>query len=111
MEKHVRIGLLMDYYGTLLTPAQRETIEWHYAQDLSLFEIAQARDITRQAVRDHLVRAEAQLEHYEAQLHLMEKAMLTQEIGEKLRACVEGNAAAIEQLNALMALWGENDGI
>ena len=57
--------LLYDYYGNLLTDRQRECFEMRYNQDLSLGEIAQILEISRQGVHDNLNRTEALLRNME----------------------------------------------
>ena len=53
-----RMAMLYDFYGDLLTPRQKEFYDLYYNDDLSLAEIAENYDITRQGVRDIIVRAE-----------------------------------------------------
>jgi len=53
-----RMALLYDFYGDLLTDRQREFYDLYYNEDLSLAEIAENYGITRQGVRDVIVRAE-----------------------------------------------------
>ena len=71
--KDLRIAILLDYYGGILTEKQREVIELYYNEDLSLAEIAEHEGITRQGVRDSIKRAEYQLLDFEEQLGLMKK--------------------------------------
>lgn len=71
MEKDLRISLLLDFYGQMLTEKQREVVEFYYNEDLSLAEIAQHSGITRQGVRDSIKRAEAQLLDCEEKLGLL----------------------------------------
>ena len=58
MAKNLDLVLLLDCYGELMTDRQRDVAELYYNDDLSLTEIAQMREITRQAVRDSLRRTE-----------------------------------------------------
>lgn len=53
-----RMALLFDFYGDVLTDRQREFYDLYYNEDLSLAEIAENYGITRQGVRDVIVRAE-----------------------------------------------------
>ena len=71
-EKSIRTGILLDFYGNLLTDKMRETCESYYNEDLSLAEIAADTGISRQGVYDTLHRAEKQLEEYEERLGLLE---------------------------------------
>lgn len=71
LKKFERMALLSDFYGKLLTARQQETIRFYYEQDLSLGEIAENFNISRQAVHDNLKRAEKALENYENNLGLL----------------------------------------
>ena len=51
--------MLYDFYGELLTDRQKEFFDYYYNDDLSLSEIAENAGISRQGVRDVIVRAEA----------------------------------------------------
>lgn len=78
MEKKVEISILCELYGKLLTKKQLEFMNDYYNNDLSLSEIAENNDITRQAVRDILKKGEKKLFEYEEKLEFM-KRMLKQE--------------------------------
>ena len=54
-----RMTMLFDFYGEVLTPRQKEFFDLDYNEDLSLAEIAENYGISRQGVRDVIVRAEA----------------------------------------------------
>ena len=54
-----RMTMLFDFYGELLTERQKEFFDLYYNEDLSLSEIAENSGISRQGVRDVIVRAEA----------------------------------------------------
>lgn len=66
MPKDLKICDLLDVYGEFLSEKQRSLCEHYYNEDLSLSEIAENENITRQGVRDIIARATAQLERYEA---------------------------------------------
>ena len=78
MEKNVKISILCQLYGKLLSENQLEFIDDYYNNDLSLSEIAENHGITRQAVRDMLKKGEKKLFEYEEKLLFM-KRMLNQE--------------------------------
>ena len=78
MDKKVQISMLCDIYGKLLTGKQFEFINDYYNNDLSLSEIAENNNITRQAVRDIIKKGERKLFEYEEKLLFMKKT-LTQE--------------------------------
>ena len=73
MDKNIQIGLLYEFYGNLLTEKQAYVINSYYNDDLSLSEIADELEITRQGVRKHLIEAEKLLNNYEEKLGLMNK--------------------------------------
>lgn len=70
MAKNLKMGLLNQIYGELLTDRQRSVITYYYDDDLSLGEIADNFGITRQGVHDTLTKAEALLREYEDTLHI-----------------------------------------
>ena len=109
MDRHIEVGILYDFYGELLTVKQRKFMELYYGQDYSLAEIAEITAITRQAVRDHLQRAQAQLIHFESVLGYHKRCRRMQEIvGDMKQNLSEDEAdlhAKLEQL--LDCLTGE----
>jgi len=68
-----QMALLYDFYAPLLTEKQRLVLEMYYQEDLSLGEIAEDQNITRQAVHDILRRSEKALASYEERLRLVER--------------------------------------
>ena len=58
MDKKVEISMLWEIYGNLLTDKQNEYIDYYYNQDLSLSEIAENDNITRQAVKENQKKGE-----------------------------------------------------
>ena len=75
MNNKVQISMLCDIYGKLLTEKQFEFINDYYNNDLSLSEIAENNDITRQAVRDIIKKGERKLFEYEEKLLFMKKTI------------------------------------
>lgn len=61
----LQMTLLFDYYGELLTERQRMCFDLRHNQDLSLAEIAEELQVSRQGVHDNLSRAEALLQNME----------------------------------------------
>lgn len=70
MEKKIYLGLLLDFYGQMLTTHQQSLMDMYCNRDYSLSEIANLLDISRQGVHDGIARAQRALELMEAQLHL-----------------------------------------
>ncbi len=70
MNKNLAMSDLLDLYGELLTDKQRDMLELYYNDDLSLAEIAEHYEISRQGVHDSIKRGEEALEEYERVLGL-----------------------------------------
>ena len=75
MEDALEMTLLFDYYGELLTSRQQMCFDLRYNQDLSLGEIAQELNVSRQGVYDNLSRAEALLRNMEEKTGCVRRAM------------------------------------
>ncbi|MNJ58668.1 putative DNA-binding protein [Paenibacillus fonticola] len=73
LEKTNRINLLFDFYEKLLTEKQQTFLKYYFHDDFSLGEIAAEFGISRQAVYEHIKRAEGMLEAYEEKLGLLHK--------------------------------------
>ena len=65
---------LFDMYQNLLTSKQQTYIESYYYDDLSITEISENLEVSRNAVHDLLKRSVAKLEDYESKLELVLKA-------------------------------------
>ena len=70
MSIDVNMSLLLDFYGETLSEKQKEAMELFYNGDLSLSEIAEITGITRQGVRDRIVKSEQILTDLENKLGL-----------------------------------------
>ena len=68
-----RMTMLFDFYGDVLTDRQKEFYDLYYNEDLSLGEIAENYGITRQGVRDVIVRAEATMTEIEDKTHIIRR--------------------------------------
>ncbi len=69
----LKITMLYDFYGALLTERQKKYIELHYLNDLSLAEIAEEFKVSRQAIHDMLKRAVQSMQDLEGKLALVER--------------------------------------
>ena len=90
-----RMTMLFDFYGELLTERQREFYELYYDEDLSLSEIAENYGISRQGVRDVIVRAEAYMTEIEDKTGLVKRFMQLAPHADAIQAA----AAEIRQMN------------
>ncbi|MEG0765293.1 MAG: YlxM family DNA-binding protein [Pseudoflavonifractor sp.] len=85
-----RMALLYDFYGDTLTPRQKEFFDLYYNEDLSLAEIAENYDITRQGVRDVIVRAEGILTDLEDKTGIVRRFKKMQEQLSEIEASADG---------------------
>ena len=74
-----RMTMLFDFYGDVLTDRQKEFYDLYYNEDLSLSEIAENYGISRQGVRDVIVRAEATLTELEDKTGIIKRFHRMQE--------------------------------
>ena len=75
MDKKVEVSILCQIYGKLLTEKQRIFLEDYYNNDLSLSELAENYNITRQAARDNIKKGENKLFEYEEKLQIMKTTL------------------------------------
>ncbi len=73
MDKNVKMSILFEIYGNILTKKQAEAVDLYYNNNLSLAEIAENLNITRQGVRENLVKAENKMLEMEEKLGLFQK--------------------------------------
>lgn len=99
VDETVRLNLLYDFYGRLLTERQRRIFTMYYEDDLSLGEIAEQIDVSRQAVYDILKRSVKTLEKFEKQLRLVARHMLQRRRIEELERRISRLQEAISTLN------------
>ena len=91
----LKMSLLFDFYGDILTDKQRDFFDLYYNRDLSLGEIAENTGITRQGVRDVIVRASQSLESMEEKLSLVARHNAERNSFAEIKEA----AAAIEAIN------------
>ncbi len=107
MEKKAWTILLLDFYGPLLTEHQRQTVELFCGEDYTLSEIAQIQKITRQAVRDTLMRAERTMTQMEEKLKLASRTLLLrkglEEVCQNLKH--SGQTVQAETIESLWRVW------
>ncbi len=99
MDKTLKMSLLFDFYGPLLTQRQQTIYQLYFDDDLSLGEIADQLKISRQAVFDVLKRSGLSLEAFEKKLQLVAKHQIQQALLNE----------AYEQFVQLRDLLNDND--
>ena len=93
-----RMALLFDFYGDTLTDRQKEFYDLYYNEDLSLSEIAENYGISRQGVRDVIVRAEAALTELEDKTGIIRRFHVMQDQLKGIQADIDAIAARNAQL-------------
>ena len=84
LKEKIKISMLNQLYGNLLTDNQKQCIKDYYDNDLSLTEIAQNINISRQGVRDVIKKGETRLLEYEEKLGFMKKTLKQEKKIEKI---------------------------
>ncbi len=102
MEEKIKISILLTIYGNLLTETQRKYMDLYYNEDLSLSEIGDNENITRQAVRTILVKSKKKLQEYETYLQFMQKETELKALTQKLEKTNinKKQKEIIEQINS-----------
>lgn len=98
LEKTIYLNQLFDLYGTLLTDKQQQIFKCYYFDDISLSEIAQINQVSKQAVKDCLDKTEKILVSYESKTKLFEKQ-------QKIEAVLKDSPKLFEQVKKI---WKES---
>lgn len=119
LDRVVRVGLLYDHYGALLTEHQREAIDLYYLRNWSLQEIADSWATSRQAVHDLIGRAVRQLEEYDVKLGLLAREHKERETWRQVAVLLDkarsaADSETVHQFlekagNAVRAMLGADD--
>lgn len=84
MENQILLCNLFDYYSELLTDKQKQYFKDYYFDNLSLSELSENYDVSRNAIHKTLKDAEEKLFYYEEKLRLLEKNQKIKKIISKL---------------------------
>ncbi|MFB9329670.1 putative DNA-binding protein [Paenibacillus aurantiacus] len=102
LAKTTRINMLFDFYEPLLTEKQQIFLKYYFHDDYSLGEIAAEFEVSRQAVYEHIKRAETVLEGYESKLKLLAKHDARQQWLSELEACaIESDGMLNKRITAV----------
>lgn len=84
MENQEHIIMLYDYYGELFNDKQRKYFEDYYFDNLTLQEIAENNDVSRNAVHKQIKETEEKLNHFENILKIYEKNKKIEKLCDKI---------------------------
>ena len=99
----LQMTLLYDYYGELLTDRQRMFFDLRHNQDLSLAEIAQELNVSRQGVHDNLSRAEALLMNMEEKTGCVRRDLQCRKVAHEIMSMAEALAKHDDEDVSLLA--------
>lgn len=97
LEKKEHYSMLYDFYESLLTERQREYFEAYYFNDMTLQEISEEFDVSRNAAFLSLKKVFSALDEYEEKLKLCLKFQKRENIYKELEK-KEENKELIEKL-------------
>lgn len=83
MEDRVYIISLYDYYGKLLTEKQQNYFEDYYFDNLTMEEIAENDDVSKNAISKQLINIKEKLNYYESILKLYSNKLEIEKVLEK----------------------------
>ena len=99
MELQDRLIILFDYYGELLSDSQKNYFIDYYFHNLTLSEIAENNNVSKNAVSKDLKLATSKLEDFDSKLKLIDKDnKITKLIKET------GNEELLEKINNILDL-------
>ena len=96
LEKNIEITSLYDVYQNILTEKQMSYFESYYFDDLSISEISENMNVSRNAVHDQLKRTVKKLHDLEMKLNLKRMKDQRKRIYDRIRN--ESNIDIIKQL-------------
>lgn len=104
MEKIVKVAQLFDIYGSLLNEKQKDVINCYYNEDLSLQEIADNNNKSKQAISEMITRSVDKLFEFEDELSLLKKKEELKDALTSIRELMESSnyEQAILKLNELI---------
>jgi len=99
MELQDRLIILFDYYGELLSDSQKNYFIDYYFHNLTLSEIAENNDVSKNAVSKDLKLACSKLEDFDSKLKLIDKDKRIINLIKK-----EGNEELLDKINNILDL-------
>lgn len=85
MQTREKLIILYDFYGELLNDKQKSYFEDYYFNNLSLGEISENENVSRNAVHKSIKSIERKLYNYEEKLKLYQKSQELNEIADSIQ--------------------------
>lgn len=104
-EKNMQLAYLLDFYGDALDARTSSIMRAYYEDDLSLAEIAEGENISRQGVRHIIKKGEEQLDFFETKLGLAAHYNELEAAIEKLIRVAENIKAGIDSDASLNTIF------
>ena len=104
LENNTLIATLLSIYGNLLGKAELRRAEKHYFDDLSIAEIAQNENTSRNAVYLSLKSAKKKLEYFDKVLNLREKENKTIELLDRI-AEIDETGKTKDSIKEIRRIW------
>lgn len=82
LDESIRLCLLNDFYGNLLTNKQQEVLDLYINYNTPLVEISEKFNISRQGVLDTIKKAKSKLECFESKLGMLKKYLTQKSLAE-----------------------------
>ncbi|MDD6302433.1 MAG: hypothetical protein PUA56_03875 [Bacillales bacterium] len=99
LKKSIRVNSLFDLYSNLLTEKQQKIFIYYYQDDLSLSEISDLENVSRNAIYDSLKKSISLLELYEEKLGLLKKQEELEQYFSKLKE--DNNSSNLELIQEI----------
>ena len=100
----VKIAMLLDIYGGLLTKKQYDAMDLYYNEDYSLMEIANHSNISRQGIHENIKQATENLLKYEKELKICEKSAKIAEVTAEIKKLLDKEDSKDEIIRLLETL-------
>ncbi len=110
-EKNLKLVVLYDIYGALLSPEQQNMFDLYYNEDLSLSEIAENEGISRQGVRYTIKHAEEALLLFEEKLSLAKLFQNISDARDILTALKEKHQNESIEFDSILSLLSDDERI
>ena len=107
MQDIMKLSVLFDYYGSILTDKQADVCDMYYNQNLSLGEISEIMGITRQGVRDSLKKSEKILMLHEEKLGIYKKDLAVASLIDKIDSILDESEIDSGSMNSIKKITDE----